>query len=131
MDHFTQLLAIIRRKAVFDRNNPWYRGPESYLNGLHGEVAEVLEEMGRARSCYLEDELGDLLWNTLNAIVALEKGTDIRLEAVLQRACRKFERRVSGLEAGESWQAIKATQKAELAAEQMAADSRGPASAGN
>lgn len=124
MDHFAQLLAIVRRKAVFDRNNPWYTGPESYLNGLHGEVAEVLEEIAQARTCYLEDELGDLLWNCLNAIVALEKSTDVRLEAVLARACRKFEGRVAWLEAGLSWQEIKETQKAELAEEHAAEKDR-------
>lgn len=124
MDHFDQLLAIIRRKAVFDRHNPWYAGPESYLDGLHGEVAEVVEEIAQARTCYLEDELGDLLWNCLNAIVALEKTTDVRLDAVLQRACRKFETRVSGLEAGLSWEEIKAAQKQALADEYAAGKNR-------
>lgn len=120
MENFEKLLAIVRRKSVYDLNNPWYSGPESYLQGLHDEVEEVIEEIPRKRACYLEDELGDLLWNTLNAVVALEKARGIRLEAVLDRACRKFEARLSGIEAGRSWQEIKDEQKQALAREHAA-----------
>jgi len=120
MENFEKLLAIVRRKAVYDRNNPWYSGPESYLQGLQDEVEEVIEEIPRQRACYLEDELGDLLWNSLNAVVALEKERGIRLEAVLARACLKFEARLSGIEAGRSWQEIKDEQKQALAREHAA-----------
>lgn len=120
MENFAKLLEIVRRKAVYDRNNPWYHGPESYLNGLKDEVDEVIEEIARQRSCHLEDELGDLLWNTLNAVVALEKTHGVRLEAVLERAGRKFGERLAGLEAGRSWQAIKDEQKQALEREQAA-----------
>jgi NTP pyrophosphatase (non-canonical NTP hydrolase) len=120
MENFEKLLAIVRRKSVYDRNNPWYSGPESYLQGLHDEVEEVIEEIPRQRACYLEDELGDLLWNSLNAVVALEKARGIRLEAVLARACLKFEARLSGIEAGRSWQEIKDEQKQALAREHAA-----------
>ncbi|MFZ2268163.1 MAG: MazG nucleotide pyrophosphohydrolase domain-containing protein [Azonexus sp.] len=114
------MLAIVRRKSVYDRNNPWYSGPESYLYGLKDEVEEVIEEISRQRACYLEDELGDLLWNTLNAVVALEKERGITLESVLDRACLKFEARLSGIEAGRSWQEIKDEQKQALAREHAA-----------
>lgn len=125
MENFEKLLAIVRRKSVYDLNNPWYSGPESYLQGLKDEVNEVIEEIPRMRACYLEDELGDLLWNSLNAVVALEKERGIRLEAVLGRACLKFEARLSGIEAGRSWQEIKDEQKQALAREQ-AVDSQPP-----
>lgn len=117
MENFGKLLEIVRRKAVYDRNNPWYSGPESYLLGLKDEVDEVIEEIPRQRACYLEDELGDLLWNSLNAVFALEKECGVTLEAVLERACRKFEARLSGLEAGRSWQEIKLEQQQALARE--------------
>ncbi|HEX6734398.1 MAG TPA: MazG nucleotide pyrophosphohydrolase domain-containing protein [Azonexus sp.] len=121
MDNFTKLLAIVRRKSAYDHGNPWYSGPESYLQGLKDEVDEVIEELPRQRNCYLEDELGDLLWNCLNTVFAVEKETGITLESVLDRACRKFETRLSGLEAGRSWQAIKEEQKQALAREQGSA----------
>lgn len=117
MENFDTLLDIVRRKSAYDRNNPWYAGPQSYLAGLKDEVDEVLDEIARQRGCYLEDELGDLLWNCLNAIVALQKGGEVTLESVLARACRKFETRLSGLEAGRAWDDIKREQKAALAAE--------------
>ncbi len=122
MENFTKLLEIVRRKALYDENNPWYAGPESYLRGLKDEVDEVIEEIARQRLRHLEDELGDLLWNCLNSVYALEKTTGITLDAVLDRACRKFAARLAGLEAGRSWQEIKAEQKRALAAEQAARD---------
>lgn len=124
MENFEKLLAIVRRKAVYDRNNPWYKGPESYLHGLKDEVDEVIEEIPRQRGAYLEDELGDLLWNSLNAVIALEKAHGITLESVLARACRKFESRLSGIEAGRSWQEIKEEQKQALAREHASGANR-------
>jgi NTP pyrophosphatase (non-canonical NTP hydrolase) len=117
MENFKKLLEIVRRKSVYDLNNPWYSGPESYLQGLKDEVDEVIEEIPRNRSCYLEDELGDLLWNSLNAVFALEKEYGITLESVMARACLKFETRLAGIEAGRSWQEIKDEQKQALARE--------------
>lgn len=117
MENFEKLLAIVRRKSVYDRNNPWYSGPESYLLGLKDEVDEVIEEIPRQRTCYLEDELSDLLWNSLNAVIALEKAHGVTLESVLDRACQKFSTRLAGLEAGRSWQEIKDQQKQALARE--------------
>lgn len=120
MENFAKLLDIVRRKAVFDRSNPWYTGPQSYLAGLKDEVDEVIDEIDRQRACYLEDELGDLLWNCLNATVALENAGQVSLESVLARACRKFEMRLSGLEAGRTWEDIKHEQQAALAREHSA-----------
>lgn len=117
MENFGKLLEIVRRKAVYDRNNPWYSGPESYLLGLKDEVDEVIEEIPRNRACYLEDELGDLLWNCLNTVFALEKECGVTLESVLERASLKFEARLSGIEAGRSWQEIKLEQQQALARE--------------
>jgi len=123
MENFGKLLAIVRRKSMYDRNNPWYSGPESYLLGLKDEVDEVIEEISGQRTCYLEDELGDLLWNTLNAVIALEKEGKVTLESVMDRACAKFSSRLSGLEADRSWQEIKDEQKLALAREHLAESS--------
>ena len=122
--HFTELLAIARRKAIFDQSNPWYQGPETYLEAMKREIDEVVEEVPKHRACFLEDELGDLLWNYLNILLALEKQTDIDPDAVLARACKKYEDRISGIENGQLWKDIKAQQKAELRTEQQARDNK-------
>ena len=63
MENFEKLLAIVRRKAVYDRNNPWYKGPESYLHGLKDEVDEVKTgvECGIRLGDFNEYEVGDVI----------------------------------------------------------------------
>lgn len=116
--YFEQLLSIARRKSVIDTNSDWFNGSQTYLNEMRTELDEVLEEIPLNRRCYLEQELGDLLWDYLNLLLALESETEIQLESVLERACIKFEQRVNGLENGLSWSDIKARQKASLTEEQ-------------
>lgn len=57
----------------------------------------MIEEIPKSRQCYLEDELGDVLWDYLNILTALEKE--------------------QGIESGKRWADIKAQQKAALAIE--------------
>ncbi|WP_246201132.1 MazG nucleotide pyrophosphohydrolase domain-containing protein [Vibrio ziniensis] len=117
--YFEQLLSIARRKSVIDTASDWFEGSQTYLSEMRTELDEVLEEIPLNRRCYLEQELGDLLWDYLNILLALESESDIKLESVLERACLKFEQRVSGLENGVSWCDIKAKQKLSLAEEQL------------
>lgn len=116
--YFEQLLSIARRKSVIDTTSDWFNGSQTYLNEMRTELDEVLEEIPLNRRCYLEQELGDLLWDYLNLLLALESETEIQLESVLERACIKFEQRVNGLENGLSWSDIKARQKASSTEEQ-------------
>jgi len=116
--HFEQLLCIARRKSVIDTNSDWFNGAKTYLHEMRSELDEVLEEIPLNRRCYLEQELGDLLWDYLNILLSLEKESDIKLESVLERACIKYEQRVSGLEDGHTWSDIKAQQKIALEREQ-------------
>ena len=118
MKEFDDLLAIAKRKLNFDQNNLFSNGSTTYLAEMKKEIDEVLEEISQSRNCYLEEELGDVLWDYLNVLAAMEKETGINPQAVLARACKKYDERVSGIEVGEFWENIKERQKLRLAAEQ-------------
>ncbi|EMB48857.1 MazG-likeprotein [Vibrio mimicus] len=121
MQHLDKLLEIAKRKSEFDKSNSWYLGSSTYLAEIKKEVDEVVEEIPKNRLCYLEDELGDVLWDYLNAILSLEKEVGVKIESVVQRACRKYEERVSAIENGISWDEVKLKQKKELEQEQSSA----------
>ena len=114
MKEFDILLGIAKRKTKFDENNTWSNGSATYLAEIKNEVDEVIEELPKSRQNYLEDELGDILWDYLNVLTSLEKEVGIDANAVLKRACRKYEQRVSGIESGEQWSDIKIRQKKAL-----------------
>lgn len=114
IEKFDEFLKIAARKSKFDETNEWFKGAATYLSAIKEEVDEVTGEVEQNRTCYLEDELGDVLWNYLNAVLALEKETDITLESVFSRACTKYEERISAIENGGSWQEVKEKQKKAL-----------------
>jgi len=124
MKHFETLLLIARRKAVIDSDSKWSEGARTYLGEMNNVIAEVCAELASGRQCYLEDELGDVLWDYLNALTALEKSHKISVEKVLQRACRKYEERIFGIESGQFWKDIKARQKQALELEQKLLDNK-------
>lgn len=117
MKSFDALLEIVERKARFDTSNVWFDSSETYLNALKEEVDEVMAEIPQKRVCYLEDELADILWDYLSALKALEKETGISTSSVIDRACKKFDERITGIEQGKRWSDIKQKQKLELAEE--------------
>lgn len=121
MQHIDKLIEIAKRKSEFDKSNSWYQGSTTYLAEIKKEVDEVVEELPKDRLRYLEDELGDVLWDYLNAILSLEKDKGVKLESVIERACLKYEERVSAIENGISWDDIKQKQKDELEREQSSA----------
>lgn len=114
---FSMLFNIARRKKEYDVDNSWAEGSQTYLNEIRKELIEVEEELTEERNCYLEDELGDVLWDYLNILLMLEKERNIKTASVLSRACKKYEARISAIERGQSWDSIKETQKKELARE--------------
>ncbi|ESP92578.1 putative pyrophosphatase [Pseudoalteromonas luteoviolacea 2ta16] len=118
MQDFEKVLEVAKRKSVFDQTNSWYSGSSTYLSSLKDEITEVTEEIPKNRTCYLEDELGDVLWNYLNILLSLEKESGIDVNSVLKRAYVKYEQRVSAIEAGGSWAEVKEAQKQILAREQ-------------
>ncbi|MBN2627492.1 MAG: hypothetical protein JXA95_12565 [Spirochaetales bacterium] len=118
MELFDELLAIARRKNNYDATNPWAQGSETYFEEIGKEIEEVREELPLNRVCYLEDELGDVLWDYLNILLALEQEKGIDAGSVLARACRKYEERISGIEKGIPWKETKEKQKVQLRTEQ-------------
>jgi NTP pyrophosphatase (non-canonical NTP hydrolase) len=80
MKPFSTLVSIARRKNDFDQTNPWANGLSTYIAEICKEVKEVAEEIEQDRKPYLEDELGDVLWDYLNLVLALEKEKGIKLE---------------------------------------------------
>ncbi len=120
MKELDTLLALARRKAVIDQSGTWSKGAVTYLEAIREELIEVEQEIPQQRTCYLEDELADILWNYLNSLVALEGEAGIDTSSVLRRACAKYQERVESIESGESWQEIKARQKRVLAQELVA-----------
>lgn len=118
MNPFDKPLKITRRKNLFDQTNPWSNGSSTYIREIQKEIQEVIEEIPKNRKAYLQDELADALWDYLNLVLALEKEKGINLEDVLERATRKYEERVSGIENGIPWKETKEKQKAALAKEE-------------
>ena len=114
MKPFNTLVNIARRKVIFDQTNPWSNGSSTYIEEIQKEIQEVAEEIPLDRKPSLEDELADVLWDYLNLVLALEKEKDIKLEDVLERASRKYEERISGIENGIPWRETKEKQKVAL-----------------
>lgn len=121
LGHFSSLFDIARRKAKYDNTNTWYKGSETYFDALYQELEEVGEEITQTRLCYLEDELGDVLWNYLNLLMALEKEQGIDPTSVLSRAVNKYQQRVATIENNGSWADVKAEQKLRLQQEFLGA----------
>ena len=117
MNDITKLLEIVRRKNTIDQQNTWYNGSETYFAEIHKELAEVKAEIESGRQPHLEEELGDVLWDYLNLLTALESEGKITLEKVFDRAATKYGERIDTIENGGSWDAIKAVQKERLAKE--------------
>lgn len=117
MDAFDRLLQLAQAKQLFDQTNDWANGSANYLDGIVQELAEARDEYAQGRICYLEDELGDILWDYLNAVLAMEPEKGITLTSVLNRAVCKYDERMQAITGGSSWAAIKEKQKASLAQE--------------
>ncbi|WP_045419659.1 MazG nucleotide pyrophosphohydrolase domain-containing protein [Vibrio jasicida] len=114
MDKFTALFEIALRKSNYDENNTWYQGSVTYFEAIYSELEEVRDEEVKGRTCFLEDELGDVLWNYLNLLMALEKEQGIDARSVIERAVEKYQARVTAIENGKSWAEVKAEQKSKL-----------------
>ena len=112
-----QLLAIAKEKQRIDQGNDWSNGSSTYLAELAKEVVEVQEEVELQRPPYLEEELGDVLWDYLNLLLCLGDEGKVDLDRLFARAANKYRERIDGIQAGDSWDRIKQRQKQRLAAE--------------
>lgn len=108
---FERLLEIAQRKNKIDQHSDWSNGSSTYFEELFNELEEVRAELDSNNVEFLEEELGDVLWDYLNLLLHLDQERRISIDTILTRTIEKFHERVSGIENGESWQAIKAKQK--------------------
>jgi NTP pyrophosphatase (non-canonical NTP hydrolase) len=114
IESIQKLLAVVDRKYRYDQKGTWSNGATTYLTALKEEVKEVEEELKQNRTCFIEDELGDILWDYLSALKCLEHEKGIDVSNVLKRALNKYDERITGIENGTPWNKIKDKQKAEL-----------------
>lgn len=116
-NHITTLVETIKTKHNLDKQRDWDSSSTTYLSEIKKELEEVSEELVLNRRPYLEEELGDVFWDYLNLLYSLELEGKVSLAKVFERACNKYQQRVSTLENGGSWAEVKEKQKLALAAE--------------
>lgn len=51
----------------------WYRGSETYFDGILTETTEAREENRDKNHIFLEDELGDIFWSFCCLLQSLER----------------------------------------------------------
>ena len=118
-DDLLRIMAVVRRKQVYDQKKASMKGSQKYFSGLQKEILEVAEELEKDRLCYLEDELGDILWDFLNMTCALESEKNVEIERVFRRCFQKYQERMDALDRGEEWAEIKQVQKKRLETEHL------------
>ncbi|ELB2920161.1 nucleotide pyrophosphohydrolase [Vibrio parahaemolyticus] len=109
-----ELQKIAALKSQRDLKGSWFKGSSTYLDALVEEISEVKEELVSGRQCFLEDELGDLLWDFVCLIEHLELEGKVDKERVFQRSVDKYAERVTNRSPGETWEDVKLRQKLEL-----------------
>lgn len=118
IENIKKLLEIVEDKYNIDSQRDWSKGSITYLDELKKEIAEVEEVINSGYKVYLEDELGDVLWDYFNLLVNLENEEKIDLNKVFERVLKKYSQRITGIKEGISWYDIKEKQKLELKKEQ-------------
>lgn len=111
------LIDLVKRKQNLENQGDDWQA-ETYLQGIQSEIEEVEEELHGEQVVYLEDELGDVLWDYISLLVKLDSDNRITLEQVLTQVEEKYQERVSGLENQIPWDEIKNDQKTRLKARQ-------------
>ncbi|MEZ9626971.1 MazG nucleotide pyrophosphohydrolase domain-containing protein [Aliivibrio fischeri] len=112
--YLEQLQKISEVKAQRDIQGTWYKNNLTYLDAFVDEIEEVKFEIKAERNCFLEDELGDLLWNYVCLLEHLELEGKVTKEKVFIRALKKYSERVTKRNSQGSWDDIKERQKTEL-----------------
>ena len=96
-------------------NRGFYEWYETYIDWIHAELNEAIDEIAHHNSVYLEDELGDVFWDYMCLLHSLEEDGYIDKQKVFARCYKKFSERiwVNG-DGGKTWQEVKDIQKQEL-----------------
>ncbi|PID52705.1 MAG: nucleotide pyrophosphohydrolase [Candidatus Moraniibacteriota bacterium] len=118
LSNFFDILSLTCSKAVIDQSEDWCKGSSTYFDEIKKELDEVQEELQKENNVYLEDELGDVLWDYLNLLKHLELEEKITIENVFKRCKKKYTERLHGRKNGEFWNDVKKRQKEVLAKEQ-------------
>ena len=106
-----------RRLAFFHEWNPsdWYKGSTTYFTWIQEELEEAKKEWEEWNNVYLEDELGDVLWDYMCILHSLEYEGKIEKNRVFERIYKKFSERVGeDGRGGTDWEGVKKRQKEEL-----------------
>ncbi|WP_057180484.1 MazG nucleotide pyrophosphohydrolase domain-containing protein [Colwellia marinimaniae] len=113
-----RLIDVVKIKIIRDQKGTWSKGSTTYLNALFDEINEVKEELSSGKQCFLEDELGDILWVYLCFVHNLEVEGKVSMSRVFERSLIKYSERVNGINNGDCWDKIKKKQKIYLELEQ-------------
>lgn len=109
-----ELESIAEAKSKRDLEGTWFKGSDTYLQAMIDEVQEVRAEIITNRQCFIEDELGDLLWNFVCVLQHLELENKINKRKVYQRVVQKYRDRVTERLPNETWEDVKKRQKSAL-----------------
>ncbi len=118
MHRIEELIKIVKMKVQRDKKGTWSEGSVTYFQAMFDELEEVRQELNSDQNCYLEDELGDILWVYLCFLQHLDEEGSISMDNVFTRALDKYKTRVEGINAGIPWNEIKKKQKKALQEEQ-------------
>ena len=119
---FKKILTLSEKRIRFLRENgdAWfYKGSQTYYDGILDEMDEVKIEIQEWKKVLLEDELGDVFWDYICFLESLEAEGKISKEKVFERCWMKFSERLN-LDGSNNWdwQEIKKLQKERLKKEQ-------------
>lgn len=95
-----QLLELIQKNAS---SCPWCieKSSDYYFDRLKGEVGELQEAFKKNDLDNIEEELGDVLWDTLTLALICERENKINSSKVISRVLEKFARRKPWLISGQ------------------------------
>jgi len=118
-ENLLKIIEIAKLKLEIDKKENWSKGSSTYLEEIKKELIEVEDELKLGKQIYIEDELGDVLWDYLNLLINLESENKIKVENVFERSRKKYFERINGINNGISWNEIKTKQKLELFEQQQ------------
>ena len=109
-------LSLKRIKYFTEKEIPFYKWHQTFLNWLKEEIAEVENEIKSNNLVYLEDELWDIFWNYICLLYSFENEWKISsVENVLNRCYKKFSERIwKEWNNNWDWENIKKAQKEKL-----------------